>query len=596
MNSFSLLVNRSITLKKASRMSLRAAKPAAMQERMLANRKELCTQVFVQPAAARQECLSSQRMADLFIAANAILNSIRTNFVQKRSTATALSLWLGFFYGDILSLMIQTEETMLDNRLKACADFVSGKGIVCDVGTDHAYLAAELINSGKCSRVIASDIKEGPLDSAKKTVEKYNISDKVELVLSDGLSGICLDGVTDIIIAGMGGETISDIIADVSLNRYDETVVRWILQPMTKPEYLRKKLYELKKYIVEERVVEDNGKLYVVMCAEYSPDYRSLTEFDALYGFFDESDPMTVKYREHEAERLEKKAQGLESAGRFDEVVHCSALSYKIKNGVEAVQISEIYNYLDQLYPFAAQEKWDNSGLLVENNSEWCDTVVLTLDITNRVICEAEEKLADLIISHHPVIFDPLKRIAFNSPVYNLIKADISAICAHTNLDIAAGGTNGVILKKLKERFKIENDPEPFEELGGGENLGWIVELPERVRKEEFAADLKEIFGCEYVRITAHARHFVKRIAFCSGSGGSMLGLAAEKGCDALITGDVKHDVWIDGNNRNIAIFDCGHFHTENIVLWELRRTLEEKYPQLDIEIAEKSQDPCRYI
>lgn len=75
-----------------------------------------------------------------------------------------------------------------------------------------------------------------------------------------------------------------------------------------------------------------------------------------------------------------------------------------------------------------------------------------------------------------------------------------------------------------------------------------------------------------------------------------MLGLAVEKDCDALVTGDVKHDVWIEANNRHLALFDCGHFHTENIVLTEFRRVLEEKFPQLDVEIAERSIDPCKYV
>ena len=75
-----------------------------------------------------------------------------------------------------------------------------------------------------------------------------------------------------------------------------------------------------------------------------------------------------------------------------------------------------------------------------------------------------------------------------------------------------------------------------------------------------------------------------------------MLGEALAKGCDALITGDVKHDVWISANNSLISLFDCGHFHTENIVLNELRRVLEEKFPQLDIEISGNSIDPCEYV
>jgi putative NIF3 family GTP cyclohydrolase 1 type 2 len=88
----------------------------------------------------------------------------------------------------------------------------------------------------------------------------------------------------------------------------------------------------------------------------------------------------------------------------------------------------------------------------------------------------------------------------------------------------------------------------------------------------------------------------LSRIAFCSGSGGSMLNLAIAKNCDVLVTGDVKHDVWIDALNRGISVMDCGHFHTENIVLWELRRALEERFPQLDVEIAEQSVDPCIYL
>ncbi|MDE5855244.1 MAG: class I SAM-dependent methyltransferase, partial [Ruminococcus sp.] len=133
---------------------------------------------------------------------------------------------------------------MLDKRLQMCADMISGKGIVCDVGTDHAYLAVELIKSGKCEKVIASDVKEGPLESAHKTVEKYDVSDKVELVLSDGLENINLDGVTDIVIAGMGGETIVNILENYFWENSLENI-RLILQPMSKPESLRKFLYNL---------------------------------------------------------------------------------------------------------------------------------------------------------------------------------------------------------------------------------------------------------------------------------------------------------------------------------------------------------------
>lgn len=482
---------------------------------------------------------------------------------------------------------------MLDNRLKKIAELVSGEGIACDVGTDHAYLAAELINSGKCSKVIASDVKEGPLEAARNTVERYGIQDKVELVLSDGLENVDLNGVTDVVIAGMGGETIAEIIGNSTAEKPDD--LRFILQPMTKSELLRKKLYEYQYEITAEYAVEEKDKIYVIMVAERSSEWTKLTESEALYGFFDDNDETAKKYRRREAERLAKVSDSLKKAGDANRAGHYSALSQKMESGADIAEISEIYCFLDSVYPFGAQEKWDNSGLLVENYDMKCSKVLLSLDITNKAINEAFEKGAELIISHHPVIFEPRKHITRNDPVYRLIENGIGALCMHTNLDIAAGGTNGVILQKLTEKLDISGEPEPFEELGGDNSLGWIIELNEEILPKKLAELCKGIFGCEYVRTSKRVRR-IKKLAFCSGSGGSMLGLAAEKGCDALITGDVKHDVWIDANNMDIAVLDCGHFHTENLVLWELRRVLEERFPRLDIEIAESSADPCEYV
>ena len=485
---------------------------------------------------------------------------------------------------------------MLDNRLNRIAELVSGNGIAVDVGTDHAYLAVELINSGKCSRVIASDVKEGPLDSARNTVEKNGIQAKVELVLSDGLENVSLDGVSDVVIAGMGGETIAAIIDAVKIDSIDKMNIRWVLQPMTKPEILRRKLYEHNMEITGEYVAEEGDKLYVIMTAEYSPFPRRLTEAESVCGFFADEDETAKKYRKREAERLEKVADSLEKSGRNSDAQHHRALAQKVINGIGVEYIDDVISYLDGLYPFAAQEKWDNSGYLVESSEQECSKVLLSLDITSEAVAEADLKCAELIISHHPVIFEPRRSIKCSDPVYKLIASGIGAVCMHTNLDIADGGTNGVILRKLSSKLELCGEPEPFEELGGGNSLGWIVSLKETVTAGELAAVCKELFDCAYVRTSRNSNKLVSKIAFCSGSGGSMLGLAREKGCDALITGDVKHDVWIDANNYDIALLDCGHFQTENIVLEELRRVLEEKFPLLDVEIAEASVDPCCYV
>ncbi len=124
---------------------------------------------------------------------------------------------------------------MLDKRLRLCADMVVGKR-VCDVGTDHAYLAAALLAEGKCDTAIASDINEKPLAAARATLEKTCVLDRCTLILSDGLKNVPMDGITDIVIAGMGGELIAKILSE-SNGINDKNL---ILQPMTRSEFLIK--------------------------------------------------------------------------------------------------------------------------------------------------------------------------------------------------------------------------------------------------------------------------------------------------------------------------------------------------------------------
>lgn len=478
---------------------------------------------------------------------------------------------------------------MLYNRLRMCAEMVSGKGIACDVGTDHAYLATDLVMSGKCSRVIASDVKEGPLDSARKTVEKFGVADKVDLVMSDGLENIDLNGVTDIVIAGMGGETIVKILEK---KVYDLDGVRLILQPMSKPEILRKWLYQNVFQAVAERAVEDGDKMYTVICAEHDiAESIQLTEFETLAGFFEDDDPLGKKYRQKESARLEKIGNSLKNVGMTDDAEHYFALSKKMLHGAEEVFTEEIYNFLDKKYPFNLQEKWDNSGFLVNTGFKKCRKVMLTLDITNLAVHEADAKKADLIISHHPVIFDPIKKINYSNPVYSLVENGISAICMHTNLDIAEGGTNTVILRKIGEKCELSDEVEPLEDSG----LGYIFKFKEAVYVDDLSAILKGIFKTDRIKVSRYGKPIISKVAICSGSGGSLLDLAIAKNCDALITGDVKHNVWIEANDSRFTVFDCGHFHTENLVLTEIRRVLEEKFPLLDVEIADSSVDPCKY-
>lgn len=477
---------------------------------------------------------------------------------------------------------------MLDNRLKMCAELVSGVGIVCDVGTDHALLAAELVTSGKCSKVIASDINEGPLESAAKTVEKYHISEKIDLVLSDGLQNINLNGVSDIVIAGMGGETIAKILNERS---YDLEGINLILQPMTKPEILRKLLVQRGFSVTSEHGVQDGDKLYTVMTAIFDKSIGELTEFESLYGFFSDDDETGKIIRLKESERLLKISESMKKAGKNNDAVHFAAMGIRLVEGRKKVKICDVLAFLNEKYPLSLQESWDNSGYLVESDNEKCSEILLSLDITNDTANEAKLKGAELVISHHPVIFNPLKKIRKETPVYKLVRNGIGAYCMHTNLDIAKGGTNSVIVSEIAEKLGISPKTEPLEDSG----LGLILEFDFPVEIHRFLDILKEIFKKDCIKMSSNSGNAISKIAVCSGSGGSLWRLAQSKGCSVLLTGDVKHDVWIDANNECFTIIDCGHFYTENIVLWELRRVLEEKFPYLDVEISELSIDPCEY-
>ncbi|WP_124101180.1 class I SAM-dependent methyltransferase [Ruminococcus sp. Marseille-P6503] len=199
---------------------------------------------------------------------------------------------------------------MNDQRLLACARLCKGKKAV-DVGTDHGHLAAYLITSGICDSCIACDINEKPLKAAEDTVKRFGLDDKIQLVLSDGLDKICPDGVTDIVIAGMGGELIADIIDRAEWIKADR--VNLVLQPMTKWDHLRKWLYDNGFEVVSEIPCEEGRFVYSVMQAVYTgvkPDYKCDTEY--LYAGRVAADTEDGrKYLLRQAERLETAGRGM---------------------------------------------------------------------------------------------------------------------------------------------------------------------------------------------------------------------------------------------------------------------------------------------
>ncbi len=195
----------------------------------------------------------------------------------------------------------------LDNRLKTAAALVRCGVTVCDVGTDHALLACHLAMNG-AKEVIASDINDGPLEAARETVQRTG-ADNVRVLKSDGLKQI--DYADDVIICGMGGELIADILGDCRFLCAD---TRFILQPMTKAEILRRRLYEDGFEIMEEHTAYDGRRAYVIMLVRYTGERLSVDELFAHTGKVQDK-----KFLRLTAEKLLKNASRMEKSDSFAE-------------------------------------------------------------------------------------------------------------------------------------------------------------------------------------------------------------------------------------------------------------------------------------
>ena len=236
--------------------------------------------------------------------------------------------------------------------------------------------------------------------------------------------------------------------------------------------------------------------------------------------------------------------------------------------------VYDIYDFLDEKYDFSSALHYDNVGLLVGDGREKVTGVLVCLDCTDEAITEAVKQGANLIVTHHPVIFDPLKSVTEQSLVYRLIKNGISVISAHTNLDQADGGVNDALAEAvgLSDVEKIADSEGFFYRIG---------ELSEPMTSEELARAVSEKLSLP-VKYVGNSS-FIKRIAVCSGSGGSMLGEVINTGVDAYITADIKHNVFMEAHEAGLTLIDAGHFNSEDIIVEPLSKELGAAFPDLAV-------------
>lgn len=252
------------------------------------------------------------------------------------------------------------------------------------------------------------------------------------------------------------------------------------------------------------------------------------------------------------------------------------------------MKLTELVAVLDRHAPFSTALPFDNAGILCGDPHREIRKVLLSLDITYSVIEEAEAQEVDLILTHHPALFTAQKTFSPEDRVYRLIEKGISAVAAHTNLDMAQGGVNDV-LAKAAWLTEIEpwsgNDPAFVSRKGV---------LPAAMPVEEYAAKLKETLHANNLRYADGGRP-VRKVALCSGSGGDMWESLVGTEIDTLLTGEAKYHHFLEAAQAGINLIEAGHFATEVIVLPVLEQWLTEADPTLEI-VYSSFDDPVRSV
>ena len=237
---------------------------------------------------------------------------------------------------------------------------------------------------------------------------------------------------------------------------------------------------------------------------------------------------------------------------------------------VNDMTVFDVFKKINDAADFSLAESWDNCGILVGSSFRDVKKILTCLDITCDVAREAIDIGADLVVSHHPVIFKGLKSLDDNNPAVMLSKAGVSAICCHTNVDIAAGGLNSFLCEKLGFK-EIAGLPLAYDE---GSPIGIVCESENELSGGELAKLLVEVLGCDALRFYDSGKE-IKRIGICTGSGSDFLGDALRNKCDVLITGDVKHSAFTEAKNSGVSLFDAGHYHTECIFSEWIERIID---------------------
>lgn len=261
--------------------------------------------------------------------------------------------------------------------------------------------------------------------------------------------------------------------------------------------------------------------------------------------------------------------------------------------------VADILRYLNTIAPPYMQEDWDNCGLLCGRREKEVKKILVALDPFRDVVEEAVAGNADLLVTHHSLIFgDGLKAVTDGTEtgrnLMALIAHDVAAINAHTNWDQAPGGVNDILAARLGLSQVRVIDPQGADEQGREWGLlrrGVVKEQP----LPEFLAYVKEVLACDGLRYVSGSG-LVHHVAVGGGSCGSELRDALNAGCDTLVTADVKYNQFRDALDLGMNLIDAGHFHTENPSMTVMADLLQAAFPDTEVVFSTRHQDPMKFF
>ena len=251
------------------------------------------------------------------------------------------------------------------------------------------------------------------------------------------------------------------------------------------------------------------------------------------------------------------------------------------------MKVKELTGWIEEKFPPKAAEDWDNVGLLVGDDEKEIYHIFLALDLTEETLLEAVSAGADMILTHHPMIFTNIRKINNHTftgrKILTLIRKDISYYAMHTNYDILGMAQLSADYLKLKDTAVLSVTEERD---GKQEGFGRVGMLPKKMTLKECALFVKDAYKLGDVKVYGDLDMEVERAAVCTGSGKSMIEEALKNHAQVYVTGDIDHHTGIDTVAQGMALIDAGHYGTEYIFMEAMKEELLKAFPNMEVSCA----------